>query len=107
MDSASTDRLSFWHISDPHVMETLDMSQRMQNHELMQIPHITSSLDSSGTATQVRKSYTPYPVILLVSGPLPSCRREKIMLHLEGMGQSVLRGGIFMKSKSIDLESTF
>lgn len=64
------------------------MSQRMQNHELMQIPHITSSLDSSGTATQVRKSYTPYPVILLVSGPLPSSRGEKIMLHLEGMGQS-------------------
>lgn len=64
------------------------MSQRMQNHELMQIPHITSSLDSSGTATQVRKSYTPYPVILLVSGPLPSSRGEKIMLHLEGMRQS-------------------
>lgn len=76
-------------------MEIWEISQKKHNHELTQTqPKCNSSLDSSGSAAQVREElYSLLSLILLVSGHLPSPWGEKMMLWLASRDGTVLGRG--------------
>lgn len=75
----------FWHISGSHVVETWDISQRMPNRELRQAEHkYESSLESNGSAAQVREKLSPS-----VSWSLGHClSQEKVMGQFWEVGYS-------------------